>query len=153
MKFILLTRSSRYAEAGIKSSAASLAATEAYLEELAEAGVLVTTQALYPSSSGWLLSYPVSGCQPTLTRDPLDEPQQLVAGYTVIEVDHEEDAMQWARRMPDPIGYGEGAVEVRRIREASLPTHQGFQQVMEDELRSRIGLRLPDQLHLRIEEK
>ncbi|WP_020620412.1 YciI family protein [Paenibacillus daejeonensis] len=153
MKFILLTRSSRYAEAGIQASTASLAATEDYLEELAAAGVLVATEVLSPSSSGWLLSYPVPGCEPVLTPGPLDEPQQLVAGYTVIEVEHEEEAMQWARRMPDPNGYGEGAVEVRRIREGSLPTHQGFQQVMEDELRSRIGLRLHDQLHVRIEEK
>ena len=42
----------------------------------------------------------------------------MIAGYTLIEVKSREEAIEWAMRMPDPHGYGEGQIELRQVFEA-----------------------------------
>jgi len=140
MKFVLMTKATRHLEAGIPPSQASLDALKTYLQELEEAGILVATKQLYPSSSGLRISFPEPGGQPVLEWGPLSEVKELVSGFTLIEVNSEEEAFEWALRMPDPNGYGEGAFELRRVYEHSQGYADPLQQGLEYELRSQIGI-------------
>jgi hypothetical protein len=49
---------------------------------------------------------------------PFAETKELVAGYTIIQVKSREEALEWARRFPNPIGDGADAeIEVRQLYE------------------------------------
>ena len=45
---------------------------------------------------------------------PFTEAKELIAGYTLIQVASREEAMEWARRFPNP-GNTEGEIEVRQL--------------------------------------
>jgi len=47
---------------------------------------------------------------------PFAEAKELIAGYTIIQVKSREEAMEWARRFPNPgIDGKEGEIEVRQF--------------------------------------
>jgi hypothetical protein len=47
---------------------------------------------------------------------PFTEVKELIAGYTLIQVKSREEAMEWARRFPNPAGAGkEGEIEIRQL--------------------------------------
>jgi len=47
---------------------------------------------------------------------PFTEAKELIAGYTIIQVKSKEEAMEWARRFPNPSLDGkEGEIEVRQL--------------------------------------
>jgi hypothetical protein len=49
---------------------------------------------------------------------PFTEAKELVAGYTLIQVKSREEALEWAKRFPNPMGEGaEGEIEVRQLYE------------------------------------
>jgi hypothetical protein len=85
-----------------------------YHEELQKAGVLLDASGLQPSSKGWRVKY--SGSKRTVIDGPFTESKELIAGYTLIRVKSREEAMEWARRFPNPVGDGkEGEIEVRQL--------------------------------------
>ncbi|USG66130.1 YciI family protein [Brevibacillus ruminantium] len=140
MKFVLMTKATRHLEAGIPPSQASKDALQNYLQELDEAGILIATEQFYPSSSGLRMSFPKPGDRPVLAWGPLSEVKELVSGFTLIEVNSEEEAIEWALRMPDPNGYGEGIIELRRVYEQSQTGVDSLQKGLEYELRGQIGM-------------
>ena len=92
------------------------AAMAPYHEELAKAGVLLETSGLQPSSKRWRVKY--SGGKRTVTDGPFTEAKELIAGYTLIQVKSREEALEWSRRFPNPLGEGaEAEIEVRRLYE------------------------------------
>jgi hypothetical protein len=49
---------------------------------------------------------------------PFAEAKELVAGYTLIQVRSREEALEWSRRFPNPVGEGADAVvEMRELYE------------------------------------
>ena len=55
-----------------------------------------------------------AGGKPKITDGPFTEAKELIAGYTLIEVKTREEAIEWAKRMPDPHGFGAGQIERAR---------------------------------------
>ena len=50
---------------------------------------------------------------------PFTESKELVAGYTLIQTRSREEALEWTRRFPHPVGEGEPChIEVRPLYEA-----------------------------------
>ena len=46
------------------------------------------------------------------------ETKELIAGYTLIQVRSREEALEWTRRFPNPVGLGRAAaIEVRELYE------------------------------------
>ncbi len=41
--------------------------------------------------------------------------ESVVAGFILIDVASKEEAIEWAMRMPDPQGFGEGQIELRQV--------------------------------------
>jgi hypothetical protein len=51
-----------------------------------------------------------------LIDGPFAETMELVAGYTLIQVKSREEAIEWAKRFPNPAVDGkEGEIEVRQL--------------------------------------
>ncbi|WP_078544861.1 YciI family protein [Litchfieldia alkalitelluris] len=115
MLFMIIVKASKNSEAGNLPSPELMEAMTKYNEELVKAGVQVMAKGLYPSSNGIRFSYPKQGEEPVVTDGPFTETNELVAGFILIDVKSREEAMQWAMRMPDPQGHGEGQIELRQV--------------------------------------
>ena len=93
-----------------------MARMTAYHEALCQAGVLLDAAGLQPSAKGWRVRY--SGSERRVVDGPFAETKELVAGYTLIQVRSRDEAMEWARRFPAPMGEGVDAeIEVRQLYE------------------------------------
>lgn len=87
-----------------------------YHEQLMKAGILLDGSGLKPSSQGWRIRY--DGDTRTVVDGPFAETKELIAGYTLIQVKSRAEAMEWARRFPNPAGRGKPAeIEVRLLYE------------------------------------
>ncbi|EFM08384.1 YCII-related protein [Paenibacillus curdlanolyticus YK9] len=117
MRFMMIVKGTKDSEAGVMPSQELLEAMLRYNEELAKAGVLLAADGLQASANGIRISYPEPGGKPKVTDGPFTEAKEIIAGYTLIEVSSREEAIQWAMRMPDPHGNGEGEIELRQIME------------------------------------
>lgn len=115
MLFMLIVKASKNSEAGNLPSSELMDAMTKYNEHLVEAGVRVMAKGLHPSSDGIRLSYPIPGGNPVVTEGPFTESNDLIAGFILIDVESREEAIEWAMRMPDPQGHGEGQVELRQV--------------------------------------
>ena len=118
MRFMIIVKATADSEAGIFPEDDTLM-TEmtGYHEALQKAGVLLDGNGLKPSSQGWRIHYGSDGKRRHVDG-PFAETQELIAGYTVIQVRSREEAMEWARRFPAPMGVGvEATIELRPLYE------------------------------------
>ncbi|SDS83210.1 Uncharacterized conserved protein [Paenibacillaceae bacterium GAS479] len=121
MRFMLMVKGTGYSEAGIKPKLEDAAALEAYRHSLSKAGVLVAAEELQPSSRGIRisnLSDSKNEQRAEIERGPFPVEQGLMAGYTLIEVETEEEAVNWALRMPVPKGWNGFKLELRRMEDS-----------------------------------
>jgi hypothetical protein len=116
MRFIILVKATEKSEAGALPEDALISAMATYHEELAKAGVLLDASGFQPSAKGWRVRY--EDGRRTVIDGPFPETRELIAGYTLIQVRSREEAMEWARRFPSPMGEREsGEIEVRQLYE------------------------------------
>jgi hypothetical protein len=115
MLFMLIVKASKNSEIGNRPNPELNEAMTKYNEELVKAGVRVMAKGLHPSSNGIRISNPNPGEHPVLTEGPIIETNELVAGFILIDVKSREEAIEWAMRMPDPQGHGEGQIEMRQV--------------------------------------
>jgi hypothetical protein len=92
------------------------AAMATYHEELENAGALLDASGLQPSSKGWRVKY--TRGKRSVIDGPFTEAKELIAGYTIIQVKSREEALEWTKRFPNPVGEGtEAEIEVRQLYE------------------------------------
>ena len=119
MRYMIIVRATPETEAGVLPAEGDpvMAAMERYHEELQKAGVLLDANGLKPSAQGWRIRYGSDGKR-AIVDGPFAETKELIAGYTLIQVRSREEAMEWARRFPAPMGEGVAAeIEVRPLYE------------------------------------
>lgn len=116
MRFMIIVKATGYSEAGVNYSQEHNNAMIAYKKSLAGAGVLISAEALHPSSTGIRIMYPPDSEKPEILVGPFLADQELIAEYTLIDVNSEAEAINWALRMPVPIGCGECKIEVRKLK-------------------------------------
>ncbi|OBZ11074.1 MULTISPECIES: YciI family protein [Bacillales] len=135
MRFMMIVKGTNDSEAGVMPSQELLEAMLRYNEELAKAGVLLAADGLHASSNGIRISYPEPGGKPKVIDGPFTEAKEIIAGYTLIEVKSKEEAIEWAMRMPDPHGNGEGQIELRQIIDApELTQHPETLAMLRDQM-------------------
>ena len=116
MRFMIMVKATSDSEAGIHPQDALAEAMATYHAELAKAGVLLDASGLHPSAEGWRIHY--SNGKRTVVDGPFAETKELIAGYTLIQVRSQEEALEWTRRFPAPFGeQSECEIEVRRLYE------------------------------------
>ena len=115
MLFMLIVKASKNSEDGNLPSPELMEAMTKFNEELVKAGVRVMAKGLHPSSNGIRFSFPNHGEMPIVTEGPFKETNELIAGFILIDVVSREEAIEWAKRMPDSQGHGEGQIELRQV--------------------------------------
>jgi hypothetical protein len=113
MRFMMIVKASPDSEAGVLPKKELLAAMGTFNEEMANAGVMLAGEGLQASSKGARVTFERG--QPMVTQGPFPDPNTLVSGYWLIQVESLVEAIQWARRVP----FHEGEIEIRQVFEAA----------------------------------
>ena len=112
MRFMVIIKADARSEAGVMPSQQLLTEMGKYNEELVKAGVMLDGEGLHPSSRGARIQF--SGDQRTVVDGPFAESKELIAGYWVWQVRDMDEAIEWAKRCPNPTG-AESVLELRPV--------------------------------------
>ena len=115
MRFMILIKADKDSEAGILPDEKLLTEMGKFNEELVNAGVLIAGDGLHPSSKGARVRF--SGDKRIVIDGPFPETKELIAGYWIWQVGSKEEAIEWVKRCPNPMG-GESEIEIRQVFEA-----------------------------------
>jgi hypothetical protein len=115
MRVMVLVKANEDSEAGVPPSTELLTEMGKFNEELVKAGIMLDGEGLHPSSKGVRIRF--SGDQRNVVDGPFAETKELIAGYWVWQVRDMDEAIEWARRCPNPTG-AEGVLELRPVFEA-----------------------------------
>ncbi len=91
---------------------------------------MLAGEGLHPSNKGKRLAFQ-DGKKPSVIDGPFAETKELIAGYWLWQVRSMEEAVEWARRCPNPMPGEEGVLELRPVFEA-----EDFGQEFTPELRA-----------------
>jgi hypothetical protein len=115
MRFMMIVKATKDSEKGVMPTEKLISEMQKYHEELQKAGVLLDASGLKGSKFGWRVKYSAGGKRAVIDG-PFAEAKELIAGYTLIQVKSREEAMEWARRYPNPSNDGgEAEIEVRQL--------------------------------------
>jgi hypothetical protein len=112
---MVLIKANKDSEAGVMPSQELLTAMGKYNEELVKAGIMLAGEGLHPSSKGARVR--CSGGKLSVIDGPFTETKELIAGFWLWRCTSLEEAIEWARRIPNPDGT-DGEVEIRQVFEA-----------------------------------
>lgn len=117
MKFMILRKADANTENGVMPNESLLSAMGDYNMQLAQAGVLRAGEGLKPTRDGVRIKFQQG--KPIISDGPFTETKELLAGYTVIEVDSRQEAINWATRWPVEDADGNAELELRELYELS----------------------------------
>ena len=115
MRVMVIIKASKNSEAGVMPDEKLLTEMGKFNEELVKAGIMLDGDGLHPSSKGKRIK--INGEKRTVIDGPFAETKELIAGYWVWKVNSMEEAVEWAKRCPNPTGE-EGEIELRPYFEA-----------------------------------
>ncbi|MDB4890730.1 MAG: dehydrogenase [Gemmatimonadetes bacterium] len=136
MRYLVLRMADEETEAGVMPSEAMLRAMGDYMEEMSKAGVLLGGEGLHPSSKAKKIKF--SAGRPTVIDGPFAEAKELIAGYAMIQVKSEQEAIDWVKRWPPMDAGGNVQIELRRIFEADDFGEEFTPELREREERMRV---------------
>jgi hypothetical protein len=112
MRVTVLIKATEESEAGVMPSEELLTQMTQFNEELVKAGVMLGGEGLHPSSKGVRVEF--SGSERKVIDGPFAETKELVAGYWLWQVKSFDEAIEWAKRVPNTDG-GDGEIELRPV--------------------------------------
>ena len=127
MRVMVMVKATNDSERGAMPSTELLEAMGKYNEELVNAGVLLAGEGLHPSSKGKRVAFDVANR--TVIDGPFEETGELVAGFWMWQVKDMAEAIEWAKRCPNPMP-GPSEIEIRPVFEV-----EDFGENMTPELR------------------
>jgi hypothetical protein len=113
MRFMIVGKATKETEAGILPTAEAFAAMGKWNDELVKAGVLLAAEGLSPTSKGARVKF--SGDKRTVIDGPFAETKELIAGFSIIQVNSLEEAIEWVKRAPNISADGESEIEIRKL--------------------------------------
>jgi hypothetical protein len=116
MRVMVLVKATRDSETGLMPSTDLLEAMGRFNQELAEAGILLAGEGLHPSSQGKRVAF--DGASRTVIDGPFGATGELVAGFWLWQVEDMAEALDWAKRCPNPMP-GPSEIELRPLFEAA----------------------------------
>jgi hypothetical protein len=132
MKVMVIVKATKNSEAGAMPSEQLITEMFKYNEELVKAGVMLGGDGLHPSSRGKRIQF--SGSRRTVVDGPFTETKELIAGYWIWQVRSMDEAVEWARRCPNPMPGEDSELEIRPIIEAEQ-FNETFGEALTPELR------------------
>lgn len=115
MKVMVIVKATPSSEAGAVPSEALLTAMGKYNEELVKAGVMLAGEGLHPSAKGKRIL--ISGSKRAVVDGPFAETKELIAGFWLWQVRSMDEAVEWARRCPEPMPGEDAVLEIRALQE------------------------------------
>ena len=115
MRVIVFVKATQNSEAGTQPSQELFDQMTRYNEELVKAGVMLGGDGLQPSKRGKRVVF--EGSSRTVVDGPFAETKELVAGFWLWQVKSIEEAVEWARRCPNPMPGETGILEIRPVYE------------------------------------
>ena len=140
MRFMVIVKANKDSEAGALPDRKILADMGRFNEELVKAGIMLAGDGLHPSRKGKRVRF--SGGKRTIIDGPFAETKELIAGFWIWQVKSMEEAVEWAKRCPNPMP-GESDLEIRPVYELDDFGEELLPAVREQE----------ERLHMRIGEK
>lgn len=140
MRFMVMVRAHKDSETGVMPSEQQLAEMGKFNEALTKAGVLLAAEGLQPSAKGARVRF--SGSQRQVIDGPFAETKELIAGFWLWQVRSKEEAIEWAKRCPNPF-EGESEIEIRQVFEAEDfdPAFSAELREQEQRLRAQVAAR------------
>jgi hypothetical protein len=145
MRFMVMVKATAESEAGVMPSEELLAAMGRFNEELVKAGVMLAGEGLQPSAKGARVRF--NGKQRTVVDGPFAETKELVAGFWLWQLRSLDEAIEWARRCPNPFEHGESELEIRQVFEAEDFGEEFTPELREQEERLRAELAARESKH------
>ena len=120
MRVMVIVKATRESEAennpfDMEGAAEMFAAMGKYNEELVKAGIMLAGDGLKPSKFGKRVHF--DRTKRSVTDGPFAETKELVAGYWIWRVRSMDEAMEWAKRCPNPMP-GPSDLEIRPLWES-----------------------------------
>ena len=116
MRFMVIVKASEETEQGVLPSEQELTEMGAYNEELVKAGVMLAGEGLHPSSRGARVRF--DGDRRSVVDGPFAQTKELVAGFWLRQCRSLAEAVEWAKRCPNPTGE-QSELEIRQVFEAA----------------------------------
>jgi hypothetical protein len=113
MRVMVIVKATKNSEAGVMPSEKLFSEMSRFNEELVKAGVMLAGDGLHPSVRGKRIRF--AGGKRTVVDGPFAETKELIAGFWIWQVKSIEEAVEWARRCPDPMPGEESELEIRPI--------------------------------------
>lgn len=115
MRFMMIVKASEDSEKGVLPTNELISSMNKYNDELAKAGVLLDLDGLTPSSQGARVIF--KGDKRTVVDGPFAETKELIAGFWLIQAKSLDEAIEWAKRAPNPHpdSASETHIEIRRV--------------------------------------
>lgn len=110
MRVMVIIKANENIEAGIMPSHQLMVEMGKFNEELVNAGIMTGGDGLKPSSAGKRVIF--SGTKTSVVDGPFAETKELIAGYWTWNVKDMDEAVSWARRIPNTDGE-HSIVEIR----------------------------------------
>ena len=113
MRFMILIKADANTEAGVMPGEQLLTEMGRFNEELVNAGIMQAGEGLHPSSKGARVRF--SGDKRTVIDGPFAETKELIAGFWIWKVNSLQEAIEWAKKIPNPMPGTESEVEIRQV--------------------------------------
>lgn len=142
MKVMVMVKACPGSEAGKMPTEELMTAMGKYNEELVKAGIMESGDGLKPSSQGYRIRF--SGDKRVVTTGPFTETNELIAGYWIWNVNSMEEALEWAKKCPNPMDDEDSDLEIRSfysIDDFAVADPDGKVREQEEELRHTLALR------------
>lgn len=115
LKVMVIVKATKETEAGIPPGEELLTKMTQYNEALVAAGVMAAGEGLHSSAKGKRVKF--SGSSVSVTDGPFAETKELIAGYWIWNVKSMNEAVEWAKKCPNPTG-AESELEIRQVFES-----------------------------------
>ena len=116
MRVMVIVKANQDTEASVMPSEQLLKEMGDYNEQLVKAGIMLAGDGLQASAKGARIVF--SGKKRTVVDGPFAETKELIAGFWIWQVKSMDEALEWARRCPDPMPGEESMLEIRPVFEA-----------------------------------
>ncbi|NVJ00831.1 YciI family protein [Myxococcus sp. AM009] len=116
MRVMVIVKATKNSEASVMPDEKLLTEMGKYNEELVKAGVMLAGDGLHPSNKGKRIRF--ADGKKSVIDGPFAETKELIAGYWMWQVKSMEEAVEWARRCPNPMPGEESELEIRPVFEA-----------------------------------
>ncbi|HUR80119.1 MAG TPA: YciI family protein [Thermoanaerobaculia bacterium] len=113
MRVMVIVKATKNSEAGEMPSERLLTEMGNYNEQLVNAGIMEAGEGVHPSSKGVRVRF--KDGTTNVERGPFGATEELVAGFWMWKVKSMDEAIDWARRCPNPSGDQEGVLEIRPV--------------------------------------